>query len=169
DAAGATLGIASARLYPQITLTADMMQEALTPAGLFKGASSAWSLAAGLSAPIFNGGTLHAEKREAEDAYQAALAQYQQTILFAFKQVADNLTALAHDEEETVLMNQALQMAKTSVRLAMVNYQAGASGLLNLQKKQRVLNQARLNQIRSINQQDLDCIRLFVSLGAGKD
>jgi outer membrane protein TolC len=68
QAASAAIGVATANLYPQLTLSANMIQEALTPAGLFRAANKAWSFAGGLSAPIFNGGTLTAEKREAEHA-----------------------------------------------------------------------------------------------------
>ena len=164
-ATSAAVGIATTNLYPQLTLTANMMQEALTPAGLFRTASNAWSLAGGLTAPIFNGGTLSAEKRGAEHAYQASLAQYQQTILIAFKQVADALTALAHDDEDMTYMNNAVNIASTSLDLSRASYQAGAIGLLQLYDAQRAMAKAQLDLIRSQHQRYLDSVRLFVALG----
>jgi NodT family efflux transporter outer membrane factor (OMF) lipoprotein len=164
-AASAAIGVAAANQYPQLTLSANMMQEALTPAGLFSVANNAWALAAGVTAPIFNGGTLSAQKREAEHAYQVALAQYRQTILVAFRQVADMLTALAHDDEALTLTGNAVNSALTSLALAHASYQAGAIGLLPLQDAQRALARAQLEMIRVQHQRYLDCAGLFVALG----
>jgi NodT family efflux transporter outer membrane factor (OMF) lipoprotein len=164
-AASAGVGVATANLYPQLTLSANMMQEALTPAGIFSLTNNAWSLAAGLSAPIFNGGTLSAQKRGAEHAYQASLAQYRQTILVAFRQVADALTSLAHDDEEIVTMTNAVNTASASLDLSRASYQAGAIGLLQTQDAQRTEAKAQLDMIRAQHERDLDCVRLFVALG----
>ena len=164
-AASAAIGVATANLYPQLTLTANMMQEALTPAGIFKSTNNAWSLAAGLTAPIFDGGTLTAQKREAEHTYQAALAQYQQTILVAFKQVADALTSIAHDDEELATLNNSLNTASSLSELSHISYQAGAIGLIQVQDAERSEAKAQLDIIRAQHQRYLDCVRLFVALG----
>jgi NodT family efflux transporter outer membrane factor (OMF) lipoprotein len=164
-AASAAIGVATANLYPQLTLTANMMQEALTPAGIFKSTNNAWSLAAGLTAPIFNGGTLTAQKREAEHAYQASLAQYQQTILVAFKEVADALTSIAHDDEQLAVLENALNTARSLSELSRVSYQAGAIGLLQVQDAERSEAKAQLELIRAQHQRYLDCVRLFVASG----
>ena len=164
-AASAAIGVATANLYPQITLTANMMQEALTPAGIFSSAATAWSLAAGVTAPIFNGGQLSAEKRGAEHAYQSSLAQYQQTILSAFVQVADALTSLAHDDDEVAIMNNAVNAATTTLDMARTSYLAGAAGLLQVQDAQRAWSKTQLEIIRTQHQRYLDCVRLFVALG----
>lgn len=164
-ATSAAMGMATANLYPHLTLTANMMQEALTPAGLFRSAANAWSLAAGLTAPIFTGGELAAEKREAEHAYQAALARYRQTILSAFMQVADALTALAHDEEAVAIGNDAVHHAGTALNLSRASYRAGAIGLLQVLDAQRAWARTRLDIIHAQHQRYLDCVRLFVALG----
>jgi len=164
-AASAAIGVATANQYPQLTLTANMMQEALTPAGIFSAAGNAWSLAAELTAPIFDGGKLIAEKRGAEHAYQASLAQYQQTIIVAFKQVADALTSLAHDDEEVAIRNNALDDASISLELMRSSYQAGAVGLLPVQNARHALAKARLDIVQARHQRFLDCVRLFVALG----
>ncbi len=164
-AASAAIGIATANLYPQLTLSANMLQEALTPAGIFSSAATAWSLAAGVTAPIFNGGTLTAQKREAEHAYQSALAQYRQTILVAFMQVADALTSLAHDDDAVAIVDNATKAAAATLEMMRASYQAGAAGLLQVQDAQRALAKARLDTIRARHQRYLDCVRLFVALG----
>ena len=164
-AAGAAVGEARTNFYPSITLTANMMQEALTPGGIFKNAANAWSLAAGLSAPISSGGALTAEKRAAQDAYRAALAQYRQTILNAFAQVADALTSLAHDDEAMAMSRDAVDKARSTYDLTLAGYQSGALGLLQVQGTQRALALAELEFMASQQQRYLDCVRLFVALG----
>jgi len=164
-AASAAIGVATADQYPQLTLTANMMQEALTPAGIFSAAGNAWSIASELTAPIFDGGKLIAEKREAEHAYQASLAQYQQTIIVAFKQVADALTSLAHDDEEVAIRNNALDDASISLELMRSSYRAGSVGLLPVQNAQHALARAQLDIVQARHQRFLDCVRLFVALG----
>lgn len=164
-AASANIGVATANLYPNITLSANLLQEALTVHGLLEGSSDAWALAAGISLPVFSGGTLSAEKRAAERAYEAALAQYRETILRAFGQVADTLTALAHDSDGVNTAQQAERTAGRALALAQARYQAGAGNLLQVQDAQRQQAQAELMLIGARQQRYLDTTQLFVALG----
>jgi NodT family efflux transporter outer membrane factor (OMF) lipoprotein len=164
-AASASVGVATANLYPSLTLSANMLQEALTPSRLFYGASNAWALAGGVSAPIFNGGMLAAEKRGAEQAYQAALAQYEETVVRAFGQVADALTALAHDAEMLDTLNAGLATASASLDLARKSQEAGSIGVLQVEAARRELAQAQLRLVEAQSQQLQDATQLFVALG----
>ena len=164
-AASAAVGIATANFYPKLTLSANMLLEALEPKNLFNLSNNAWSLAAGLATPIFNGGTLTAQKHEAQHAYKASLAQYQQTILVAFKEVADALTSLAHDDEEISVLKDALSTANASLNITRASYQAGTVSLLEIDKAQQEAARAQLNIIYMEHQRYLDYIRLFVVLG----
>ena len=164
-AASASVGVATANLYPSLTLSADMLQEALMPSRLFYGASNAWALAAGVSAPIFNGGLLSAEKRGAEHAYQAALAQYEGTVVRAFSQVADALTALAHDADLLDALRVSLVTAQASLDLAQKSYAAGNIGLLEVEAARRDAAQAQLHLTEVRSQQLVDATQLFVALG----
>ena len=94
--ASAAIGVATANLYPNISLSGTVTQQALTPGGLFNSVNNAWSIAANLTQPIFDGGRLSAQKRAAVDNYQAQLANYRQTILTAYElSVAEAMEALA--------------------------------------------------------------------------
>ena len=99
-AATADVGVATAKLYPDIKLSANLTQSALEPGNLFGYAASGWSVAAGLTQPIFHGGALKAGRRAAQAEARAALAHYQQTVLAAFTQVADVMQAVADDDAE---------------------------------------------------------------------
>ncbi|MDE1981087.1 MAG: efflux transporter outer membrane subunit [Betaproteobacteria bacterium] len=164
-AASATIGIATANLYPSLTLSADMFQEALSPSRLFYGASNAWALAGGLSVPLFNGGTLSAQKEEADHGYQAALAQYRQTVVRAFGQVADALTALSHDDEALNALNESEETAHDALEVARKKREAGSGSLLEIESAQRNYAQAQLQRLEGQTQQFLDVTQLFVALG----
>lgn len=161
----ALVGVTTASLYPNIVINANLLQEALNLKTLFNSANTAWSVAANLTAPLFNGGALCAEKRKAEHAYKGALAQYQQTILVAFKQVADALTALQHDAATIKLWQQNAGTMRELLSLTEKSFAAGASNLLQLQDVRRDLDQAELNLIRAELQQYLNTMQLLVVLG----
>jgi NodT family efflux transporter outer membrane factor (OMF) lipoprotein len=166
-AASAAVGVATADLYPSITLSANVTQQALSPDKLFNGAADAYAFGAGLTAPIFNGGMLHAKKRAAEDAYRASLDDYQQTVLEAFAQVADVLQALDHDAQEIRAEQQALDTARSLLSLARTSYQVGNIGVLQVLDAERQYNQAALEMAKARAQQYQDTALLYLALGGG--
>jgi NodT family efflux transporter outer membrane factor (OMF) lipoprotein len=166
-AASAAIGIATAELYPDIRLSASMTQEALSPGKLFYAANDAWSIGSQLTAPIFHGGALEAQRRGAEDAFRAFLASYEQTVLQSFGQVADLLEALAHDAEFLAAQRRALDASQASLSLTRRSYSLGNSTLLQVLDAQRLDEQARLGYVRAEAQRYLDTVQLFVAMGGG--
>ena len=164
-AAAAAVGVATANLYPHVTLSANTLQESLTPGSLFNASANTWAFAAGLTAPIFDGGTLRAQKRAAEDEYLAALADYKQVVLESFGQVADVLKALEHDAEQVAAQQHALETAQSSLSLARLSYRAGNTGILQVLDAERLSNQARLGLTRSQVRQYQDTALLSLALG----
>jgi NodT family efflux transporter outer membrane factor (OMF) lipoprotein len=163
----AAIGIATAQLYPNITLSGSLGQQdsAVTP--LFDQINRFWSLTAGITAPIFHGGTLKAQQRAAIDTYQASLATYEQTVLEAFQQVADSLQALTHDAELIAAARQLLDTANTALTLQRLSYAAGKSDILQLIVAERSYQEALLGYTKAEAQRFLDTAQLFVSLGGG--
>lgn len=166
-AASAAIGVATAQLYPNINLTATFTQEALSPHTLFNPASSVWSVGAQLLAPVFHGGALTAQKRAAVDAYDTALANYKQTVLASFGQVADVMQALKHDGEQLEAQRRALESAETSMRLTRTSYQYGNVGVLQVLEAQRLSEQARLGYVRAQAQRYLDTVQFLTAMGGG--
>ncbi|MGH8137459.1 MAG: efflux transporter outer membrane subunit [Steroidobacteraceae bacterium] len=164
-AATAAVGIADANLYPHITLTASTGQQATELRHLFDGASNVWSLAGSLVAPLFDGGTLRAQKRAAADALQASAASYEQTVLVAFGQVADSLQALDHDAEELDAQTHAEHAARENVDLTRKSYNEGNVGVLQVLDAERLYQNARLGAVRAEAQRYLDTVQLFLALG----
>ena len=143
-AASAQIGVATAQLYPAITLSSGISSSALNGGSLFNTGGLVWSIAAGLTQPIFDGGMRRAERRAALAAFKASAADYQQTVLLAFGQIADILQALTNDARLLATQQRALNMASESVRLQRISYTHGGTGLLNLLDAQRQYQQARL-------------------------
>lgn len=163
----AAIGVATARLYPGITLSASLGQQSLSAGSLFSSDSTIWSLAAGAAGPIFHGGTLRAQRRAAIDAYRASLASYEQTVLQGLQQVADTLQALAHDAELVDAQRQLLDSARTALALQRASYEAGKADLLQLIDAERTYQRARLGAVQAQAQRLRDTAQLFVALGGG--
>ncbi len=166
-AASAAIGVATAQLYPNITLTASIAQEALVPNQFFAQPSNVWAFGAGLTAPLFEGGTLLAQKRAAEDAFRVVLANYEQTILQSFGQVANIMQALAHDAELLDAERRALTSAEASLALTRLSYTAGNVGVLQVLDAQRLYERARLGYVQAQSQRFLDTAQLFIAMGGG--
>jgi NodT family efflux transporter outer membrane factor (OMF) lipoprotein len=167
-AATAAVGIATANLYPTISLSASATQQSLHPEGLFNAASSAWSLIANLTAPLYDGGTLRAERRATLAALRGSSANYQQTVLEAFRQVADLMDALDHDEQLVSAQDGALTAARSSLALARESYAAGNSGILAVLDAQRLLDQAQIGLIQARGQRYQDGAQLLLAMGGWK-
>jgi outer membrane protein TolC len=161
--ANATVGVATADLYPRVTLSAAIAAEGLTagPAG------AAWSLVGGLAAPIFHGGELSARKRAAQNAYQAAFSDYQQTVLAAFQQIADNLHGLANAADAARTEQQALDSANAALRLTRLGYGIGNAGIIQVIDAQRLQQLAELNLVKARAQRFVVTVNLFVAAGGG--
>jgi len=162
-AANAAVGVATADLYPKITLSAEVAEEGLTsgPSG------AAWSLLGGLTAPIFHGGSLEANRRGAQDAYDAAFAQYQQTVLAAFQQVADNIHGLSNAADAVNAEQQALDSAGAALRLARLGYGVGTAGIVQVLDAQRLQQLAELNLVQARTRRYAQTVSLFLAAGGG--
>jgi len=165
-AATAKIGVASAAMYPDIKLTANLIQTAIPPANLFSYGASGWTLAGGLTQPLFHGGTLKANKRAAVADAQASLARYQQTVLTAFVQVGDVMEAIAHDDEELTALARSVEIARTNLTDAQNAYRLGGGALFAVIDAQRLLNTARRNRAMAEGRRLSDLAQLYVATAA---
>lgn len=163
----AQVGIATARMYPSIVLSASMATAALRPAALFGSSSGVWALLGSLTAPVFHGGALRAARRESLDALEASLDLYRQTVLDAFGQVTDTLRALGNDAEYAAAERQALDASRDSLAMQRASYAAGRTNVLELLDAERSYEQARLGYARATAQRYADSAQLLVALGGG--
>ena len=165
-AATADIGVATADLYPKLQLTSSITQGSLKVGDLFGYDASGWDIGAGLTAPLFNGGALKARRQQAREAAGVASARYQQTVLTAFAQVADALTALSADEDSRAAHQRSLSQADENLRLAKVAYERGGGAFLEVLDAQRRVNEGRASLARAEGQRLTDAVRLFAATGA---
>ena len=166
-AASARIGIATAQLYPSITLSAGVSGGSLNGANLFSPSGLVWSVASGVTQPIFDGGTRRAERKAALADFKAYAADYKLTVLQSFGQVADILEALQHDATFLAAQQHALDMASQSVKLQRINYDRGGAGLINLLDAERQYQRAALGYARATAQRYQDTTQLLVAMGGG--
>jgi hypothetical protein len=110
--AGAQVGVATASLYPQITLSAQVGTLTTDAGDVFSGGTGFYYLGASLVQPLFHGGELRARRRSAVAAYEQAGASYQETVLLALQNVADVLRALEADANRFEELADAAERAK---------------------------------------------------------
>ncbi|MHB8428855.1 MAG: efflux transporter outer membrane subunit [Acidiferrobacterales bacterium] len=166
-AANAAVGEAVARMYPLLEITASFGGQSLKPSTLFDSANRVWSLAGDLTAPIFEGGTLEAQKHAAQAAYSVSFSQYKVTVLGAFQQVADALRALQHDAAALNALDDELRSATTTLHLTQDQYRVGAVDYLALLSAEAGYSRARIGFVQVLAQRYTDTAALFVALGGG--
>ena len=115
---------------------------------------------------VSNGGALKARRQQAREAAGAASARYQKTVLTAFAQVADALTALSADEDSRAAHQRSLDQADENLRLTKVAYERGGGAFLDVLDAQRRVNENRASLARAEGQRLADAVRLFAATGA---
>jgi NodT family efflux transporter outer membrane factor (OMF) lipoprotein len=165
--ASALVGVAVANRLPQLTLTAEYGNAALTAASLFTPATAIWSVAGAGTQPIFHGFTLLHQERAAKAAYDMADAQYRNTVLTAFQNVADALRALQLDAATLKAQQRAVKAASDTFDLTRGQYRLGAVTYIILLNAQRSYQQALLALVQAQAARFADTAALFAALGGG--
>ncbi|MEO9214894.1 MAG: efflux transporter outer membrane subunit [Rhodanobacter sp.] len=166
-AASAGVGVATAAMLPQITLSGSAGSQALRAGDLFSAGTGVWSLGAGLTQPLFHGGELLHRKRAAQAGLDKAVADWQQTVLVAFQNVADSLQALEYDAQGLAAQAIAESAASQQLALTRQQYQMGATGYINLLDAQRSYQQALVKLIQARAARLGDTAALYAALGGG--
>jgi len=165
--ASAAIGVATANMLPQLTLTASYGDESLSFAKLLEPGSNTWSFAAAIAQPLFEGGMLRAKRRAAIDAFDQAAAQYQLVVLQAFQNVADTLTALDNDAQALKSEYDAVNAAKAALELVQRQYDDGAVHFVSVLAAQQLYQQARIAYVRAVASRYIDTVSLFQAVGGG--
>lgn len=165
--ANANIGVSRAAFFPSLTLSADGGFSAAGLGTLFDTPSRVWSLGAALAQIVFDGGTRRAHDAQAVAAYDAAVAEYKQTVLNGFQQVEDNLATLSVLDRETELQEQAVKASQLAELLAMSQYRAGTATYLSVITAQTLSlsNQRTAAQLRG--RQLAASVSLITATGGG--
>ena len=163
----AEVGVATASLYPRLTITGDFGSQSSAPEKLFSAGTGIWSIGAGVLQPVFRGGELRARRDAAVAAYSQAEALYRETVLNAFQNVADVLKSLEFDARALKAQAEAEQAALSSLEVALTQYRVGAVNHLTLLDAQRQHQQARIALAQAKAARFADSAALFQALGGG--
>ena len=165
--ASANVGVATANLLPQISLTPQVGYEALTTATLFTPASLLWSLVAGVTQPIFEGGTLRAKRLSAIAALRSAGSTYQATVLTAFQNVANALQSLQYDAATLQSSELAEQSSARSLAVTRDQYLLGGQPFTAVLTAQTTYQNAVIARVKAQASRLSDTAALFQALGGG--
>jgi len=165
--AAARVGVATAKLYPQLTLSANVGSLATHASDLFASGTGFYLLGAALSQPIFRGGELQARRRAAVAAYEQAGASYREVVLQALQEVADVLRALELDALKLRDRADALANARRVQGIAAARHQAGGISTYALLDAERRLQSALLEEQRAAADRYADSAALLQALGGG--
>jgi NodT family efflux transporter outer membrane factor (OMF) lipoprotein len=163
----AQIGVAIANRLPNVTLTADAGSIATGVGALFTPDSMFWDLGAGLTQPIFQGGTLLHQERAARAAFVQAAEQYRSTVLTAFQNVADTLNALEEDANGLKAAAATEEASKAAQQLTEQQLNFGLVAYAALLSAQQTYQQALINLAQAQANRYADTVALFQALGGG--
>jgi NodT family efflux transporter outer membrane factor (OMF) lipoprotein len=165
--ATAKIGVATANMLPQITLSGAYGGEAANFSDVFSPASVLWSLGASLTQPIFKGGQLVHQRRAAVAAAEQASANYRATVITAFQNVSDTLYALQGDSDALAAETLAQSTAADSLKLVKVQYVSGGASYLQVLIAEQSYETAVIALVKVRAQRYVDTAALFQALGGG--
>jgi NodT family efflux transporter outer membrane factor (OMF) lipoprotein len=163
------IGIAKAAYYPTLTLgaSAGLASSAFTT--WFTWPSRLWAVGPQLVETIFDAGRRHAQVAQVQAVYDAAVADYRQTVLTGFQQVEDNLAALRILESEASIQEQAVRAAQDSLAISTYQYGAGTASYLQVVVSQAVAFQNERSAVDILTRRMVASVLLIEALGGGWD
>jgi len=165
-AAAADVGLATAQLFPSLSLTASMGKGGFAWADALSGAGSIWAIGASLTQPIFHGGQLLAERSAAKERYEAAVLQYKQTVLTAFRDVADTLSRLDAGGQALASAEGSRRAAEQSYRNTASRVRLGALAPYTQYASEQHYVAARLRELEYANARMTETAALFQAMGS---
>jgi outer membrane protein, multidrug efflux system len=166
--ANAQVGVAKADFFPQLNLTG-LFGEVSSDLSTFTsgGGDIAWSIAAGLTGPIFHGGQLRAQYAQARAAREQFALQYQATILNAFLEISDALISREKLAEARTHQSRAVDAYKVAVKISMERYRLGSADYFEVLQEQQLLFPAENSLVQTQLDQLLAVVQLYRALGGG--
>lgn len=164
-AANAQIGVAQAAFYPDITLSAAAGLEGTSIVNLFTWPSRFWSLGPTVSYTLLDFGKRQGTLEQAQASYDAAVAVYRQSVLTAFQNVEDNLSALRVLEQEAQQQSAAVTAAERSLELAINQYQGGITAYLQVITAQAIALSNEQTQVQLLTRRMVACVSLIQAIG----
>jgi NodT family efflux transporter outer membrane factor (OMF) lipoprotein len=158
-------GAATAALFPSLTLSASYGRGGFDWSTLTSPEGKIWSVGASLTQPLFHGGALLARKRQYQATYAAAVSEYKQTVLSAFRSIADTLVALDADANTLIQTQRAEVAARDTSSDTEARYKLGATPFYATLTAGQQYQSAHVQYIRARATRLADTAALFDSMG----
>lgn len=166
-AATASIGVARANFYPSVTLSGSFGMQSMSFASVGTWAARQFAIGPTLNLPIFEGGRLQAELQLSETQQQEAAISYQRTVLQAWNEIDDALSALSTEQRRRASLANSVGHGSRAWELATSRHKAGAGTYLDVLAQRRAMLTAQLEWVRSNADVSLNAIRLYKALGGG--
>ncbi|HEY2081847.1 MAG TPA: efflux transporter outer membrane subunit [Verrucomicrobiae bacterium] len=165
--ANAQVGVAVADYFPQLNLTGLFGRVSPELSAFTAGGANAWSVAANLAGPIFQGGRLNAQYRQAKAARAQYWLQYQAAVLNGFREVSDALISRQLLAESRVAQETEVGAYREAVQVVMERYRVGQSSYYEVLQEQQQLFPAEDALVQTGLNQLLNTVQLYQALGGG--
>jgi multidrug efflux system outer membrane protein len=166
-AANALIGAAKAQYFPTISLTGLFGYISKDFSDLFSGPTKVWSYGLAASAPIFTGGGIAGQVRQAEAQQQEALLGYQRAIQVAFREVSDALLAHAKSRDQLGFQERQLRSLHNYLELARLRYDEGYTSYIEVLDAERNLFEAEVAHTQTQSQVYASLVDLYKAMGGG--
>jgi NodT family efflux transporter outer membrane factor (OMF) lipoprotein len=168
-ATNASIGVAKAAFFPTVTLSATGGYQTSVPNLWFTTPSRFWSIGPSIAQTFFDGGLHTANTKNAIASYDAAIANYRQTVLTAFQEIEDNLAALHVLEDEAKVQQEAIALSRQAVTIALNQYKAGTVNYVNVVTAQATDLANERTAFDILNRRMTASVLLVEYLGGGWD
>jgi len=165
--ANAEIGVAVANFFPRIGLSALYGGQAVKVEDLFKTDFSIWSIAAGLTGPIFQGGRLRANVQAQEAFWNESIAQYKKTVTIAFQETSNALVAQQTLVGQRGAQQSQVQALREAVELAMQRYSGGRANYFEVLDAEQSLFPSLSSLAQTERDQLIAVVSLYKALGGG--
>ena len=165
--ANAQVGVAVANFFPQLSLTGLFGQVSPETSAFTSGAANAWSLGASLAGPLFQGGRLRGQYRQAVSVREQAALSYKSTVLGALEEVSNDLIAVQKYGQQGVRQARAVRAYELAFQVSLQRYVAGHASYYEVLQQQQQLFPAENALVQAQLNQFLSFIELYQALGGG--
>ncbi|MGL4315158.1 MAG: efflux transporter outer membrane subunit [Pseudomonas sp.] len=168
-AANASIGVAKAAYYPDLTLSASGGYRSGSLNDWISTPNRFWSIGPAFAMTLFDGGLISSQVDQAEAGYDKTVADYRQTVLDGFREVEDYLVQLSVLEREALVQQQGLDAARESLRLMLNQYKAGTVEFTDVVSVQTTALSNERNQLTLQGSRLTASVQLIAALGGGWD
>jgi NodT family efflux transporter outer membrane factor (OMF) lipoprotein len=163
----AQIGVATAALYPEFTLSGFIGLQSRSVNDLFNSNSEMWGVSLPVNWSLYDGGRTRSNIELQRELTQQRLLEYRQTVLQALAEVESALVAYNNEHQRLAALRSATDATREGVRLALIQYDTGLTDYNNVMTMQRDLFQLEEQLAASEAQLDFELIALYKAVGGG--